>query len=540
MLSTEDSYSENKHALHKKHAYAGKKKQSVLSQLVTAVGNFSVQYNFQAISIALLVMSASVCTSNDDSCKEGEQSAWVSSTATATVFVGAITGQLSMGYAGDVFGRNHAMTFTLSLVTIAAILSAAAPSGSSNSVYATIIVMRFILGIGAGGVYPLSATKASEDGGGGGDGIDLNAASWSFFWQVPGSMTPWILALIFSQCDMSADSRWRLLLGLGAIPSSFVVFCSLLETRTALNQGKADDITASHALLNPVHADNFEHHADGAIVSSNSMNSSLGGSGPLNAGLFSDKKEEEPQREQVKFKRYLRERSTWIKLLVTGGGWFIYDVAYYGVNLFGGQILNQISATDDDNVSANSSIAAVTQKQIIALSMGIPACLCAIATLRMVGTKRLQVYGFLLIAFCFILLAALFKPLSHGKYKNTDALFAVYCMLLFSLSYGPNLTTYILPAETYPKEVRATFNGISAACGKLGAVVGVYVFGPMAEGTSYATVMIFCASISVAGAVLTQTCITPKSKNSNTRALLDLEGIDGDGSQDDDNDSIVQ
>lgn len=140
--------------------------------------------------------------------------------------------------------------------------------------------------------------------------------------------TPWILALIFSQCDMSADSRWRLLLGLGAIPSSFVVFCSLLETRTALNQGKADDITASHALLNPVHADNFEHHADGAIVSSNSMNSSLGGSGPLNAGLFSDKKEEEPQREQVKFKRYLRERSTWIKLLVTGGGWFIYDVAY--------------------------------------------------------------------------------------------------------------------------------------------------------------------------------------------------------------------
>lgn len=522
-MSTEDPYVENKHALHKKHAYTGKKKQSVLSQLVTAVGNFSVQYNFQAISIALLVMSASVCTLDDKSCKEGEQSAWVSSTATATVFVGAITGQLSMGYAGDLFGRNLAMTFTLSLVTIAAMLSAAAPSGSSNSIYATIIVMRFILGIGAGGVYPLSATKASEDGGGGGDGIDLNAASWSFFWQVPGSMTPWILALIFSKCDISVDTRWRLLLGLGAIPSSFVVFCSILEMRAAQNQNQADDITASHALLNPVHADNFEHHADGTIVSSSS-NSSLGSSGPLYSGLFSEKKEEEPKREQVKFKRYLRQRSTWIKLLVTGGGWFIYDVAYYGVNLFGGQILNQISATDDDNVSANSSIAAVTQKQIIALSMGIPACLCAIATLRLVGTKRLQVYGFMLIAFCFILLAGLFKPLSHGKNENTNALFAIYCMLLFSLSYGPNLTTYILPAETYPKEVRATFNGISAACGKLGAVVGVYVFGPMAEGTSYATVMIFCAAISVAGAVLTQTCIMPKSKNSNTRALLDVEG----------------
>jgi hypothetical protein len=38
-----------------------------------------------------------------------------------------------------------------------------------------------------------------------------------------------------------------------------------------------------------------------------------------------------------------------------------------------------------------------------------------------------------------------------------------------------------------PREVRATFNGISAACGKLGAFTGVYVFGPLAETTSYAT-----------------------------------------------------
>jgi PHS family inorganic phosphate transporter-like MFS transporter len=158
-----------------------------------------------------------------------------------------------------------------------------------------------------------------------------------------------------------------------------------------------------------------------------------------------------------------------------------------GVNLFGGQILSAISDTDDDNVSSNSSIRMITEKQIIALGMGIPACLCAIFTLRAIGTKRLQVYGFFFIAACFVLMAALFKPLSHGKMKNTNALFGVYCMLLFSLSYGPNLTTYILPAETYPKEVRATFNGISAACGKLGAFTGVYVFGPMAEGTSYQT-----------------------------------------------------
>jgi MFS transporter, PHS family, inorganic phosphate transporter len=158
-----------------------------------------------------------------------------------------------------------------------------------------------------------------------------------------------------------------------------------------------------------------------------------------------------------------------------------------GVNLFGGQILASINNTDDDNVSSNSSIRIVAKQQLIALGMGIPACLCAIATLKAVGTKKLQVWGFVFIAVCFVFLATLFAPLSHGKNENHNALFVCYCFLLFSLSYGPNLTTYVLPAQLFDREVRATLNGVSAACGKLGAFTGVYMFGAMAETTSYAT-----------------------------------------------------
>ncbi len=99
-----------------------------------------------------------------------------------------------MGYAGDIFGRNTAMIITLSLVAIAALLSALAPTGSATQVYVTIIITRFFLGIGVGGVYPLSATKAAEDnsghsddGHGNGD-VNISAAAFAFFWQVPGSM----------------------------------------------------------------------------------------------------------------------------------------------------------------------------------------------------------------------------------------------------------------------------------------------------------------------------------------------------------------
>jgi hypothetical protein len=61
------------------------------------------------------------------------------------------------------------------------------------------------------------------------------------------------------------------------------------------------------------------------------------------------------------------------------------------VNLFGGQILSKIGSSDDDNVSDNEAIRHIATRQVIALSMGIPACLCAILALRLVGTKRLQV-----------------------------------------------------------------------------------------------------------------------------------------------------
>ena len=146
---------------------------------------------------------------------------------------------------------------------------------------------------------------------------------------------------------MSADTRWRLLLGLGAIPSFFVVVCSIIETRAAKRHSMADDITASHALLNPTHGDQFVHHADGGIGSSSHGSSQSStqapfhdsfGSGGSNAptgtstGLLGDRKVERSDHPEVeekrKFYEYLKHPDTWIKLMVTGGGWFIYDVAY--------------------------------------------------------------------------------------------------------------------------------------------------------------------------------------------------------------------
>jgi hypothetical protein len=48
----------------------------------------------------------------------------------------------------------------------------------------------------------------------------------------------------------------------------------------------------------------------------------------------------------------------------------------------------------------------------------------------------------------------------------------LYALTFFSANLGPNTTTFILPAELFPARFRSTCHGISAAAGKVGALVG--------------------------------------------------------------------
>lgn len=141
--------------------------------------------------------------------------------------------------------------------------------------------------------------------------------------------------------------KWRLILGLGAVPALLVVGGTVYESRL-------DDHTR--------------------IV----RKTAAASQGPSLREALSDKR-------------------NLYKLIATGGGWFIYDVAFYGVNLFAGDILDAMNG-DDDNVSSNASIRDLCEKQMIANGMGIPACILTILLLKSIGLKRLQVAGFLFIA----------------------------------------------------------------------------------------------------------------------------------------------
>jgi PHS family inorganic phosphate transporter-like MFS transporter len=48
----------------------------------------------------------------------------------------------------------------------------------------------------------------------------------------------------------------------------------------------------------------------------------------------------------------------------------------------------------------------------------------------------------------------------------------LYGLTFFITNAGPNTTTFVLPSESFPTRIRATYHGVSAASGKAGAALG--------------------------------------------------------------------
>ncbi|KAI9074486.1 hypothetical protein K1719_043548 [Acacia pycnantha] len=84
--------------------------------------------------------------------------------------------------------------------------------------------------------------------------------------------------------------------------------------------------------------------------------------------------------------------------------------------------------------------------------------------------------------FMTVFMFALAIPYDHWTLKGNHVGFVVlYSLTFFFANFGPNATTFVVPAEIFPARFRSTCHGISAASGKLGAIVGAFGFLALAQ-----------------------------------------------------------
>jgi PHS family inorganic phosphate transporter-like MFS transporter len=120
----------------------------------------------------------------------------------------------------------------------------------------------------------------------------------------------------------------------------------------------------------------------------------------------------------------------------------------------------------------------------------------------------MQLMGFSVCAILFLILGA-----DYSTIKNNKGLFVLlYGLTFFFSNFGANLTTFVVPAEAFPTRARATCHGISAASGKLGAVLGSSGMAPLLKiyGDDAASkdkglqlVMYICCGVSLLGLIWT-------------------------------------
>ncbi|XP_057965601.1 low affinity inorganic phosphate transporter 1-like [Malania oleifera] len=173
-------------------------------------------------------------------------------------------------------------------------------------------------------------------------------------------------------------------------------------------------------------------------------------------------------------KKFLRRHG--LHLLGTASTWFFLDVAFYSQNLFQKDIFSAVGwIPPAKTMNALEEVYRIARAQtLIALCGAVPGYWFTVALIDKIGRFVIQLMGFFFMtAFKF----ALAIPYDHWTHKDNRIGFVImYSLTFFFVNFGPNATTFVVPAEIFPARLRSTCHGISAASGKAGAIVGAFGF----------------------------------------------------------------
>ena len=399
------------------------------------------------------------------------QTSWV----TGAAILGAFIGAFAFGRLADVFGRKVVYTTVAAIMIFGAVASALAPN------FIILVLARLILGLGIGGDYPVSAVLMSEYSNRAERGRLVGLV---FSMQAIGLIVGPLVGIILLASGVSDSIAWRILLGLGALPAAAVIYFRSKMPESprfkALVQGRADQAAKELHLF-----------ADGAIDAS-----TVSDGGKHLMGL----------------RQFFANPRMILMLVGTAGCWFLFDYAYYGNTLSLPSILSEVSPN-----------AGIELKLLLSLALfvvfALPGYALAVWKMDRIGHRRLQFIGFGVMAACFVILGAV--PSLTTSVAPFIAIFGV--SYLFT-EFGPNMTTFVLPSEVFPVNMRTTGHGVAAGVGKLGAFVGVFLVPQLAAHIGLRGLLYVAGAAAGLGFVLTN--VLPETSGRS------LEEISGEHNQD--------
>ncbi|KAI9091634.1 hypothetical protein K1719_028077 [Acacia pycnantha] len=438
--------------------------------IVAGMGFFTDAYDLFSIANVTKLLGRIYYT-EEGSKKPGSLPPNVSMAVNGVALCGTLVGQLFFGWLGDKLGRKKVYGMTLALMVIASMGSALSFGSTPKGVISTLCFFRFWLGFGIGGDYPLSATIMSEYANKKTRGAFIAAV---FAMQGFGILFGGIVSLMVSTAfdhaykappynvdakaslPPQADYVWRVILMFGAVPAAMTFYSRAKMPETARYT---------------------------ALVAKNAEQAAADMSKVLHVQLEADKKPKSSERGSNNFGLFSGEfaRRHGLHLLGTCATWFLLDIAFYSQNLFQKDIYSAVGwLRPAAEMNAIQEVYAVARAQVlIALCGTVPGYWFTVAFIDILGRFFIQLMGFF---FMTVFMFALAIPYDHWtKKENTVGFLVMYGLTFFFANFGPNATTFIVPAEIFPARLRSTCHGLSAAAGKAGAIVGAFGFMYLAQ-----------------------------------------------------------
>ncbi|MBE9168554.1 MFS transporter [Pleurocapsales cyanobacterium LEGE 06147] len=402
----------------------------------------------------------------------GIDAANVGTIAVAAV-AGSLVGSLTLGPITDKVGRQRMLVVDILIFVIAS--AATALSWNATS----LILFRFLVGVGIGADYPISVSYITENVPSRFRGrMVIGAFSFQAVGALLGAVVGLVVIWAFQQlypdsAEPAIRYAWRWMLGMGlllAILVGILRFQFLLESpRYYIARGEYDEASKAAAEL-------------------------------LEQPIVITPETDPPSREPSLSYGALFSPRYFRRTILASIPWFLQDIATYGIGIFTPLIIVTLAFSNEGNLMTREMNAALGSAFVdVFLILGFS---LAIALIDRIGRIRLQIVGFLGMAVGLVVLALAGDPMMAGA-SNLGLVLTGFIIFNLLMNAGPNSTTFLLSGEVFPTSIRASGAGFAAAFAKAGAVFGTFALPILKQSVGVANLLLLLAFTCVLAAIIT-------------------------------------
>ncbi|KAK4226943.1 repressible high-affinity phosphate permease [Podospora fimiseda] len=492
--------------------------------------------------------------------------------------LGSVVGQLLFGYLADRYGRTRLYGIELVLVIVSTIGVATTSTGYGDINFLALFTWwRFVMGVGIGAEYPLSAVITSEWSSTSSRATMLSSV---FLMQPVGQALAQIVCLLVllgenrahkldelqcglnsaneEECKKHIDRIWRLVIGSGAVPAVLAILfrfflydCGLYTLEVKNKPGNA--FRDTQRVYGPPSLSSHPQH--------------IGNNGGITTLTSPNSPHILPDSFPVQFNRwniydFLIKDKNWYFLLGTSATWFFLDVSFYGFSLDNRGTLSDLWAitkpvdispdlpcynltgqANDTSAVPNwvnnglptwqtdatrpcntiyQTLLQQTKQYLLTVSLAsIAGSACFVYFANRIPRRQWLTSSFLILMILFLVTGGVYYGVAYTSAAPATVVCVAICHFMFN--FGANTLTFIIPSEIFPTPYRCTSHGISAAFGKLGSILAILIVYGINSGYHYNSerqglVFLLFASFMALGALFSWTYLPDVQRKKKTKS----------------------